>query len=246
MKEYQAAGVLFKSAGKIYDFIDETGGVKLGELVVVEADKGEDIARVAVPTRNIKTEDGAAMKKIIRKATPEDLERNKKNREEEPKAFETCKKLVIDSGIDMKLLAAEYSLDKTKLTFYFTSDGRVDFRQLVRDLARLFRTRIEMRQIGVRDATKMIGGFGLCGREFCCSCFLRRFDNISIKMAKNQNLILNPNKISGVCGRLMCCLMFEKDQYCVGCGDGERQCGEEEEYMELNDSTAGLLGDNEK
>lgn len=250
MKEYTAAGVIFKQAGKIYDFIyDESETLKVGNMVVIEADKGEDIARVVVVPRNIQMEDNVAMKKIIRKANSDDLERNKQNVAEEPKAFEECKKLVMESALEMKLLAAEYSLDKTKLTFYFTSEGRVDFRQLVRDLARIFRTRIEMRQIGVRDATKMIGGFGLCGREFCCSCFLRRFDNISIKMAKNQNLILNPNKISGVCGRLMCCLLFEKDRYCdCQCGEGEN--GEitvkDEEFIELNDSEIGLLGDNNK
>ena len=120
---------------------------------------------------------------------------------------------MVKHNLDMKLLKAEYTLDRSKLTFFFTSDGRVDFRALVRDLARVFRTRIEMRQVGVRDATKMLGGFGLCGKEFCCSTFLRKFDNISIKMAKDQNLILNPTKISGVCGRLMCCLLYEKESY---------------------------------
>lgn len=246
MKEYNAAGVIFKRAGKVYDFIDEEGTLKPGDLVIVEADKGEDIAKVVVATRKISVDDKTAMKKIIRSATGEDLEQNKKNAEEEPKAFEECKKIARDSGLDLKLLAAEYSLDKSKLTFYFTSEGRVDFRQLVRDLARVFRTRIEMRQIGVRDATKMIGGFGLCGREFCCSCFLKRFDNISIKMAKNQNLMLNPNKISGVCGRLMCCLMFEKDQYCPGCGEGDCQPADAE-FIELSDDNiAGKLGEESK
>jgi cell fate regulator YaaT (PSP1 superfamily) len=154
-------------------------------------------------------------------ATPEDLENRKKNLEEEPEAFSKCKELVLEHKLQMKLLKAEYTLDRSKLTFFFTADGRIDFRALVRDLARVFRTRIEMRQVGVRDATKMIGGFGLCGKEFCCSTFLRKFDNISIKMAKDQNLILNPTKISGVCGRLMCCLMYEKDVY----EDGEIPCG---------------------
>lgn len=247
MKEYNAAGVIFKRAGKIYDFIDEEGSLKLGDLVVIEADKGEDMAKVMVGTRIISVDDKTAMKKVMRKATPEDLEQHKKNIAEEPQAFEACKKIALESSLEMKLLAAEYSLDKTKLTFYFTSDGRVDFRQLVRDLARVFRTRIEMRQIGVRDATKMIGGFGLCGREFCCSGFLKRFDNISIKMAKNQNLMLNPNKISGVCGRLMCCLMFEKDQYCEGgCGEGECH-SHEGEFIELNENTiTEKLGDETK
>lgn len=246
MKEYIAAGVIFKQAGKIYDFIYEGDALKVNDMVVIEADKGEDIARVVVVPRNIQTDDNVAMKKIIRKADKDDLERNKQNVLDEPKAFGECKKLVMESALEMKLLAAEYSLDKTKLTFYFTSEGRVDFRQLVRDLARIFRTRIEMRQIGVRDATKMIGGFGLCGREFCCSCFLRRFDNISIKMAKNQNLILNPNKISGVCGRLMCCLLFEKDRYCdCQCGEGEN-AENDAEFIELNEEDARLGGDDKK
>ena len=231
MKEYNAAGVSFKCAGKICDFIDEGLGLKLGDVVVVEVDKGEDLAKVMVGTRVIQVPDETQLKKVLRIATVEDLEKNKQNELEEPEAFKVCKKFAAEGGLNMKLLSTKYCLDRTKLTFYFTSDGRVDFRQLVRDLARVFRTRIEMRQIGVRDATKMVGGFGLCGKEFCCSCFLRKFDNISIKMAKTQNLILNPSKISGVCGRLMCCLMYEKDQY--SCGS---DCNSEEvEYIEIND-----------
>ncbi len=153
------------------------------------------------------------MRSLLRVAGEEDLKRLEENRKDEPAAFEECKKLIEKNELEMKLLKAEYTLDRSKLTFYFTADGRVDFRQLVRDLASVFRTRIEMRQVGVRDATKILGGFGVCGKEFCCSTYLRQFDNISIKMAKDQNLILNPGKISGVCGRLMCCLMFEKDLY---------------------------------
>ncbi|MDE7168686.1 MAG: hypothetical protein K2N67_00645, partial [Mucispirillum sp.] len=182
--------------------------------------------------------DNQEMKNILRLATDEDMKMREENLKDEPHAFEVCKKMASESGLDMKLLAAEYCLDRSKITFYFTSDGRVDFRQLVRDLARVFRTRIEMRQIGVRDATKMIGGFGLCGREFCCSNFLRHFDNISIKMAKNQNLIMNPNKISGVCGRLMCCLMFEKEQY--GCGDCS--CQDTDEFIEIDEPADDLSG----
>ncbi len=242
MKQYEAVGVMFKRAGKVYDFL--SGGLPLakGDFVVVESDKGEDLAEVAVAPRVISVQDDQQMKAILRQATENDIKENEKNSRDEEKAFEICKKMAVTGGLEMKLLSAEYSLDRSKLTFYFTADGRVDFRQLVRDLARVFRTRIEMRQIGVRDATKMIGGFGLCGREFCCSCFLRRFDNISIKMAKNQNLILNPNKISGVCGRLMCCLMFEKDQYGRPCGCGAGREAEDGEFIEIKDESLKELG----
>lgn len=213
MKKVNAIGVAFKPAGKIYDFLSCGVEAKYGDKVIVETEKGEDMANVIHGPREITVDDRAEMKNVIRKATDEDFLRKKENSADEPAAFKECKKFVEQHNLDMKLLRAEYTLDKSKLTFFFTADGRIDFRQLVRDLARVFRTRIEMRQVGVRDATKMIGGFGLCGKEFCCSTFLRKFDNISIKMAKDQNLILNPTKISGVCGRLMCCLMFEKEAY---------------------------------
>ncbi|WP_022851309.1 PSP1 domain-containing protein [Limisalsivibrio acetivorans] len=213
MKEIEATGVSFKPAGKIYDFLSAGVDAKLRQHVVVETEKGEDIAQVVLPPRPVVADNPKEMKRVIRLATEEDLENAKRNKEEEPKAFKSCKEFVVKHELEMKLLKAEYTLDRSKLTFFFTADGRVDFRALVRDLARVFRTRIEMRQVGVRDATKMLGGFGLCGKEFCCSTFLRKFDNISIKMAKDQNLILNPTKISGVCGRLMCCLLYEKESY---------------------------------
>lgn len=227
MKKVNATGVVFKKAGKVYDFLTNGVQLKRGDFAIIETEKGEDLAIVVYPDREIVPAEGQEFKKIIRKATEQDIEKLKKNREEEPQALEECKKLVEKSGLDMKLLKAEYTLDRTRITFYFTADGRVDFRQLVRDLARIFKTRIEMRQVGVRDATKILGGFGICGREFCCSTFLRNFDNISIKMAKDQNLLLNPGKISGVCGRLMCCLMYEKDAYDV--------VEEGVEYVELQD-----------
>lgn len=227
MKKVNATGVAFKRAGKVYDFLTNGVQLKRGDFAIIETEKGEDLAIVVYPDREIVPAEGQEFKKIIRKATDHDIERLKKNREEEPQALEECKKLVEKNGLDMKLLKAEYTLDRTRITFYFTADGRVDFRQLVRDLARIFKTRIEMRQVGVRDATKILGGFGICGREFCCSTFLRNFDNISIKMAKDQNLLLNPGKISGVCGRLMCCLMYEKDLYDV--------VEEGVEYVELQD-----------
>ncbi|MBZ4643469.1 MAG: hypothetical protein PWQ25_431 [Deferribacteres bacterium] len=226
VEKVNATGVVFKRAGKIYDFLTNGISLKRGDFAVIETEKGEDIAIVVFPDREIVPAQGQEFKKILRKATEQDIENLKKNREEEPKALEECKKLVEKNGLEMKLLKAEYTLDRSRITFYFTADGRVDFRQLVRDLARVFKTRIEMRQVGVRDATKILGGFGICGREFCCSTFLRNFDNISIKMAKDQNLLLNPGKISGVCGRLMCCLMYEKDGYDVEEGV---------EYVELQD-----------
>lgn len=235
MAKITATGVSFKPAGKIYDFISNDVKAAKGNMVIVETEKGEDMATVIVPSREIDAENPAEMKKLIRAATDADFEQRKKNEAEEPEAFRECKKFVDEHKLDMKLLKAEYTLDKSKLTFFFTADGRIDFRQLVRDLARVFRTRIEMRQVGVRDATKMLGGFGLCGKEFCCSTFLRRFDNISIKMAKDQNLILNPTKISGVCGRLMCCLMYEKDSYDIEGLEGQ----EIVEFKDIADDNSG-------
>lgn len=244
MKQYEAIGIKFRRTGKIYDFL--SNGVELvkGDFVIIEVDKGEDIAEVILPLRTIEVDDSQEMKPIISKATDEDIAKVKANAADEPKAFKECKRLIDIEKLDMKLLFCEYTLDRSKLTFYFTAEGRIDFRQLVKELAKLFRTRIEMRQIGVRDATKMLGGFGLCGREFCCTSFLRKFDNISIKMAKNQNLILNPNKISGVCGRLMCCLMFEKEQYdsCDNCGCGKHSA--EDEFIEIKDDLDNLIKGN--
>jgi cell fate regulator YaaT (PSP1 superfamily) len=201
-------GVRFKRASKIYDYISPGLGEKAGDRVVVEAEKGEDLAWVVYPTREIETEEHIQFKKILRKATEKDLAAKQANIADEEAALKTCSELADKNELQMKLLLAEYSLDKSKLTFYYTSDTRVDFRQLVKDLAKIYRTRIEMRQVGVRDATKVLGGFGVCGRELCCSCFLRKFENISVKATKGQST--NPTKILGVCGRLMCCLLFEK------------------------------------
>lgn len=213
MKNILATGVKFKRAGKVYEFLSAGISEKAGDLVVVEAEKGEDLATVVFPSRRINVEAEQQMKRIVRKANDQDYAKLQNNKIEQQEAFQTCQELVIKHKLQMKLLLAEYSLDKSKLTFYYTADNRVDFRQLVKDLARNYRTRIEMRQIGVRDATKILGGFGVCGREMCCASFLRKFDNISIKTAKGQNVAMNPTKISGVCGRLMCCLVYEK-----GCG----------------------------
>jgi len=243
VRKINATGVAFKPAGKIYDFLSNGVESKFGDHVIVETEKGEDMAFVIYPDREIEVEKNADMKGLIRLATDQDKENKKKNQKEEPDAFAKCKEFAKEHKLDMKLLKAEYTLDRSKLTFFFTADGRIDFRALVRDLARIFRTRIEMRQVGVRDATKMIGGFGLCGKEFCCSTFLRKFDNISIKMAKDQNLILNPTKISGVCGRLMCCLMYEKDVYedgCMPCGTCPKEQYTDDESIRLED----LVDDN--
>jgi len=228
VKNVKATGVAFKKAGKIYDFLSNDVELKRGDFTIIETEKGEDIATVIVPPREISVSDDQEMKGIIRQANEEDLNKLQENRKEEQKTFEACKKMINKHDLQMKLLKSEYTLDRTRLTFYFTAEGRIDFRQLVRDLAREFKTRIELRQVGVRDATKILGGFGICGKEFCCSTFLRKFDNISIKMAKDQNLILNPGKISGVCGRLMCCLMYEKDLY-------DELEAESEDFVELTD-----------
>ncbi|MDR0453909.1 MAG: hypothetical protein LBH05_03755 [Deferribacteraceae bacterium] len=210
IKEVRATGVKFKRAGKIYDYL--SGGLceKVGDIIVIEAEKGEDLATVAVPERVINVDEAQEMKKIVRIATEKDMETAKANRQEEDGAFKICAELIEKHELQMKLLLAEYSLDRGKLTFYYTAENRVDFRQLVKNLAKIYRTRIEMRQIGVRDATKMLGGFGICGRELCCATFLRKFDNISIKSAKDQNVSINPSKISGICGRLICCLVYDK------------------------------------
>ncbi len=210
MKKVKATGVKFKRASKIYDFLSGGFGEKAGDWVVIEAEKGEDLAYVVYPEREIEVDDNQAMKKILRIANDEDRKHKCENCSAEKEALKSCIDLVKKHDLQMKLLMAEYSLDKTKLTFYYTADNRVDFRQLVKDLARVYRTRIEMRQIGVRDATKILGGFGTCGRELCCASFLRKFDNISIKTAKGHNSAMNPSKISGICGRLMCCLVYEK------------------------------------
>ncbi len=228
MKTCKVTGIAFKKAGKIYDFLSNDVEVKRGDFAVIETEKGEDIAVVVIPPKLKDLPKDQEMKKVIRKATDDDIKQMENNKIDEQEAFAKCKEMIKKHDLPMKLLKSEYTLDRTRLTFYFTAEGRIDFRQLVRDLARIFRTRIELRQVGVRDATKILGGFGVCGKEFCCSTFLREFDNVSIKMAKDQNLILNPGKISGVCGRLMCCLMYESDLY-------DDVGTETEEFIELTD-----------
>lgn len=207
-------GVRFRTAGKVYYFDPEERQYKQGEHVIVETARGVEYGEVVAENKPIpKAEVNHPLKKIMRVATPEDDEKVKENKVKEKEAFFLCKNKIIKHGLNMKLIDVEYTFDNNKILFYFTSDERVDFRELVKDLASIFRTRIELRQIGVRDETKMCGGIGICGRGLCCNTFLSDFQPVSIKMAKDQSLSLNPIKISGICGRLMCCLKYEEDCY---------------------------------
>lgn len=207
-------GVSFRQAGKVYFFDPGDEQIERGEHVIVETAKGVEYGTVVVPNREMAEEKIVApLKKIIRVATPKDEDIELKNREKEKDAYKICIEKIAKHGLEMKLIAAEYTFDNNKLLFYFTADGRIDFRELVKDLASVFRTRIELRQIGVRDETKICGGIGICGRTLCCHSYLSEFAPVSIKMAKEQNLSLNPTKISGVCGRLMCCLKNEEEAY---------------------------------
>ena len=207
-------GVSFRQAGKVYFFDPGDEQIERGEHVIVETAKGVEYGTVVVPNREMAEEKiVASLKKIIRVATPKDEDIELKNREKEKDAYKICLEKIAKHRLEMKLIAAEYTFDNNKLLFYFTADGRIDFRELVKDLASVFRTRIELRQIGVRDETKICGGIGICGRTLCCHSYLSEFAPVSIKMAKEQNLSLNPTKISGVCGRLMCCLKNEEEAY---------------------------------
>lgn len=209
-------GVRFKEAGKVYYFNPAGIELILGDKVIVETSRGVEYGEIVIGPRDVPEEDIIApLKDVMRKATSEDEEKVKQNRKEAQRAEVIAEKKIEKHGLEMKLIDVEYTFDKSKLIFYFTADGRVDFRELVKDLASVFRTRIELRQIGVRDEAKMIGGLGPCGMSICCSTFLGDFDPVSIKMAKNQNLSLNPIKISGICGRLMCCLRYENEMYKV-------------------------------
>lgn len=207
-------GVRFRRAGKIYYFDPDGLDIKVGDHVIVETIRGIEYGTVVITNREISEEELVApLKKVIRIATPEDDEKEKENRVKEVEAFDICKQKIKEHGLEMKLIDVEFTFDNNKIMFYFTAEGRIDFRELVKDLAAIFKTRIELRQIGVRDETKMMGSLGICGRPLCCSSFLCEFQPVSIKMAKDQNLSLNPTKISGVCGRLMCCLKFEEETY---------------------------------
>lgn len=207
-------GVRFKSVGKIYYFDPKDYDVKMGDKVIVETARGVECGEVALVDREIdETRFTNPVKGIIRLATPNDMKTIEKNRQKEKDAFKICEQKIAAHKLKMNLIDVECTFDNNKLLFYFTAESRVDFRELVKDLAAVFRTRIELRQIGVRDEAKMLGGLGICGRPFCCSSFLGEFQPVSIKMAKEQSLSLNPTKISGTCGRLMCCLKYEQDFY---------------------------------
>ncbi len=207
-------GVRFKSVGKVYYFEPGALDLSLGDQVIVETSRGTECGTVVIAPKTIPDEElTKPLKRVTRKATPEDLKRIQDNHEKEKQAFQLCSQKIAKHKLDMKLVDVEFTFDNNKILFYFTADGRVDFRELVKDLASVFRTRIELRQIGVRDEAKMKGGLGICGRPFCCSTFLGEFQPVSIKMAKEQGLSLNPTKISGTCGRLMCCLKYEQEAY---------------------------------
>ncbi|MBQ7966134.1 MAG: stage 0 sporulation family protein [Ruminococcus sp.] len=210
----EVIGVRFKQVGKIYYFDPVDIKFNTGEAVIVETSRGVECGEVAMSNREEPDENIVhPLKMVIRKATEEDLKHLEENKLREKDALKTCEKLVAQHGLEMKLVDVEYTFDNSKIMFYFTADGRVDFRALVKDLASVFRTRIELRQIGVRDEAKMLGGLGVCGKPFCCSSFLGEFQPVSIKMAKEQGLSLSPVKISGTCGRLMCCLKYEQEAY---------------------------------
>ena len=207
-------GVRFRAAGKIYYFDPADRQIKIGDHVIVETARGIEYGYVVLGNREVdETKVIPPLKPVIRMATDEDRAIEAKNKEKEKEALKICEKKIKEHGLDMKLTDVEYKFDRSKLLFFFKADGRIDFRDLVKDLAAIFKTRIELRQIGVRDEVKNLGGNGMCGRELCCCSFLGNFETVSIKMAKEQNISLNPSKISGNCGRLMCCLKYEQEVY---------------------------------
>lgn len=207
-------GVRFRNVGKIYYFSPKNLEIKTGDHVIVETARGVEYGNVVLAPRDVSDEAVVQpLKEVIRIAGPQDDKKEETNRKKEKEAFQICLKKIMEHGLEMKLIDVEYTFDNNKILFYFTADGRIDFRELVKDLAAIFKTRIELRQIGVRDETKILGGIGICGRALCCHTYLSEFVPVSIKMAKEQNLSLNPTKISGVCGRLMCCLKNEEETY---------------------------------
>ena len=211
-------GVKFKQYGKLYYFAPGNGEFAEGQGVIVETARGAEYATVCMPCKEVPDEELVApLKPVLRAATEKDLENIRRNEERRAPAIKTAVEKIAARGLDMKLVDCEFAFDGSKVVFYFTADGRVDFRELVKDLSSVFHMRIELRQIGVRDEAKLLGGFGPCGRECCCSVCMPDFQKVSIKMAKNQGLSLNPGKISGLCGRLMCCLAYENDYYAEAC-----------------------------
>ena len=207
-------GIRFRNVGKIYYFGPKNYKMQVGDHVIVETARGVEFGRVVLGPKEVGEDEVVhPLKEVLRVATQADEDREQQNRLKEKDAFKICQKKIREHGLEMKLIDAEYTFDNNKVLFYFTADGRIDFRQLVKDLAAIFKTRIELRQIGVRDETKILGGIGICGRSLCCHTYLSEFAPVSIKMAKEQNLSLNQTKISGVCGRLMCCLKNEQETY---------------------------------
>lgn len=239
----EVVGIRFKKAGKIYYFDPGEYKLALGDKVIVETARGVEFGDVVIGPRQVgEDEIISPLKKVMRIATPEDEKRVEENQRKEKEAFQICLKKIAEHELPMKLVDVEFTFDNSKIIFYFTAEGRVDFRELVKNLAAIFRTRIELRQIGVRDEAKMLGGIGSCGRVLCCVAFLGDFEPVSIRMAKDQNLSLNPTKISGICGRLMCCLKYETDSYeqgkepggpgkcCKGGGCRQRKGAADEDY----------------
>ncbi len=214
MHLYKVVGVRFKKAGKIYYFDPAKYELTEGQYIIVETARGIEYGKVVVPVREVQ-EDAIVLplKQVVRPASNKDSLQVEENKKESLRAFDAATEKIKEHKLEMKLVDVEYTFDRNKIIFYFTAEGRVDFRELVKDLASIFRTRIELRQIGVRDEAKLLGGIGPCGRMLCCSTYLGDFEPVSIKMAKDQNLSLNPTKISGLCGRLMCCLKYENDEY---------------------------------
>ncbi len=237
----KVVGVRFRRAGKIYYFDPAIEQLKPGHKVIVETARGVEFGEVVVGPKEVEEDEIVQpLKKVIRKATARDLQQVEENKEKARKAMAICERKIRKHGLDMRLVDAEYTFDNNKVIFYFTADGRVDFRELVKDLASVFKTRIELRQIGVRDKAKMLGGIGPCGRTLCCATFLAEFEPVSIKLAKKQDLSLNPAKISGICGRLMCCLRYEAESY----EDAINQLPEEGEEVVTPEGRGVVVGRN--
>ena len=235
--------VSFRNSPKSYYFSPGDEHYRVGDRVIVETSRGQECGKVCQGNREVPEEEiNGTLKPVLRRATQKDLDKVEQNRKKEEEAFRIAKQKIAQHKLNMKLVEVEYAFDGSKILFFFTADGRVDFRELVKDLAGVFRTRIELRQIGVRDEAKLLGGLGICGRPFCCASFLGDFQPVSIKMAKEQALSLNPTKISGTCGRLMCCLKYENDVYCSGCC-GKRSVPERVEAPKVGVMVVTPLGE---